>query len=77
MITIWLHLDYFIYKAFCIYVLIELWWIDIAEDCLKEQTISRSKAEQKAFSEYDEFNKKQKIESDFDKEMKIFLIKNK
>ncbi len=32
-------------------------------------TISRSKAEQKAFSEYEEFNKIQKIESDFDKEI--------
>ena len=36
-------------------------------------TISRSQAEQKAFSEYDEFNKIQKIESDFDKEMKKIL----
>jgi hypothetical protein len=33
-------------------------------------TISRSEAEQKAFSEYEEFNKIQKIDSDFDKEMK-------
>ena len=32
-------------------------------------TISRSEAEQKAFSEYEEFNKIQKIESDFDKEI--------
>jgi len=30
-------------------------------------TISRSQAKQKAFSEYEEFNKIQKIESDFDK----------
>lgn len=36
-------------------------------------TISRSQAEQKAFSEYEEFNKIQKIESDFDKEMKKIL----
>ncbi|MGD9553195.1 MAG: virulence RhuM family protein [Arcobacteraceae bacterium] len=35
--------------------------------------ISRNQAEQKAFSEYEEFNKIQKIESDFDKEMKKFL----
>ncbi|WP_320033787.1 virulence RhuM family protein [Halarcobacter sp.] len=36
-------------------------------------SISRSQAEQKAFSEYEEFNKIQKIESDFDKEMKKVL----
>lgn len=35
--------------------------------------ISRTQAEQKAFSEYEEFNKIQKIESDFDKEMKKIL----
>jgi len=35
--------------------------------------ISRTQAEQKAFSEYEEFNKIQKIESDFDKEMKRIL----
>jgi hypothetical protein len=40
-------------------------------------TISRSQAEQKAFCEYDEFNKIQKIESDFDKEMKKILKKKK
>ncbi len=40
-------------------------------------TISRSQAEQKAFSEYEEFNKTQKIESDFDKEMKKILEKSK
>lgn len=33
-------------------------------------SISRTQAEQKAFSEYEEFNKIQKIESDFDKELK-------
>ena len=36
-------------------------------------TISRTQAEQKAFNEYKEFNKIQKIESDFDKEMKKIL----
>jgi len=39
-------------------------------------TISRSEAEQKAFSEYEEFNKIQKIESDFDKEIKKILKGN-
>ncbi len=39
-------------------------------------TISRSQAEKKAFSEYEEFNKIQKIESDFDKEMKKLLGAN-
>jgi len=37
--------------------------------------ISKSKAEQKAFDEYDEFNKIQKIESDFDKKIKNILNK--
>ena len=36
-------------------------------------TISRIQAEQKSFSEYEEFNKIHKIESDFDKEMKKVL----
>lgn len=36
-------------------------------------TISRIQAEQKAFSEYEEFNKTQKIESDFDKTMSQLL----
>ena len=40
-------------------------------------TISRSQAEQKAFNEYEEFNKIQKIESDFDKEMKKILEESK
>ncbi|WP_428737695.1 virulence RhuM family protein [Sulfurimonas sp.] len=40
-------------------------------------SISRTQAEQKAFSEYEEFNKIQKIESDFDKEMKNVLERNK
>lgn len=40
-------------------------------------SISRSQAEQKAFSEYEEFNKIQKIESDFDKQMKKVLEENK
>lgn len=39
--------------------------------------ISRTQAEQKAFSEYEEFNKIQKIESDFDKEMKKILEESK
>ena len=39
-------------------------------------TISRSEAEQKAFSEYEEFNKIQKIELDFDKEMLKALYSN-
>ncbi len=40
-------------------------------------SISRTQAEQKAFSEYDKFNKTQKIESDFDKEIKNILKDNK
>jgi hypothetical protein len=36
-------------------------------------SISRTQAEQKAFNEYEEFNKIQEIESDFDKEMKNIL----
>lgn len=35
--------------------------------------ISHSKAEEKAFAEYDVFNKTQKIESDFDREVKKLL----
>ncbi|MCF8419479.1 MAG: virulence RhuM family protein, partial [Melioribacteraceae bacterium] len=35
--------------------------------------ISHKKAEQKAFTEYDEFNNTQEIESDFDKEVKKML----
>ena len=35
--------------------------------------VSRSQAEQKAFEEYEAFNKIQKIESDFDREMKKIL----
>ncbi len=38
-------------------------------------SISRNQAEQKAFTEYEEFNKTQKIESDFDKEMKKMFSK--
>ncbi len=37
--------------------------------------ISHSQAKQKAFSQYEEFNKIQKIESDFDKEIKKLLNK--
>ena len=33
--------------------------------------ISRKLAEQKAFAEYDKFNKQQRVESDFDREIKI------
>ncbi|RLA07503.1 MAG: cell filamentation protein Fic [Gammaproteobacteria bacterium] len=38
--------------------------------------ISRKMAHEKAFSEYEEFNKRQKIESDFDREVKK-LLQNK
>ena len=38
--------------------------------------ISHKQAEQKAFDEYDEFNKIQKIESDFDRELKRLSTKN-
>ena len=38
--------------------------------------ISRKQAEQKAHAEYEQFNKQQKIESDFDREMKKRLAKN-
>jgi len=37
--------------------------------------VSHEKAEQKAIAEYDEFNKTQKIESDFDEEVKKMLKK--
>ncbi len=37
--------------------------------------ISRLQAEQKAFAEYEKFNKQQHIESDFDREMKKILQK--
>ena len=40
-------------------------------------TISRDQAEKKAFGEYEEFNKIQKIESDFDLEVKNILAKSK
>lgn len=39
--------------------------------------VSKTEAELKAFAEYDEFNKTQKIESDFDREMKRILGNNK
>ncbi|MGL5040914.1 MAG: virulence RhuM family protein [Aeromonas sp.] len=39
-------------------------------------TISRQQAEQKAIAEYEKFNRQQRIESDFDREVKK-LIKNK
>jgi len=38
--------------------------------------VSRQQAEQKAFSEYEKFNKQQRIESDFDREVKK-LLQNK
>ena len=37
--------------------------------------VSRKMAEQKALQQYDQFNKQQKIESDFDREMKKLLQK--
>jgi len=37
--------------------------------------IAHKQAEQKAFNEYDEFNKRQKIESDFDREVKKLTTK--
>jgi hypothetical protein len=40
-------------------------------------SISAKLAEQKAFGEYDKFNKTQKIESDFDKAIKMLEKKNK
>jgi len=39
--------------------------------------VSKENAEQKAIAEYDEFNKTQKIESDFDKMAKTVLLNNK
>lgn len=39
--------------------------------------ISRKQAEQKAFTEYDKFNKTQRIDSDFDKETTAFLKAHK
>lgn len=38
--------------------------------------ISRKQAEQKAITEYEKFNKQQKIESDFDREIKKWLNQN-
>jgi len=38
-------------------------------------SVSRHQAEQKAFAEYDKFNKQQRIESDFDREVKKMLKK--
>jgi hypothetical protein len=39
--------------------------------------VTRKQADQKAFSEYEQFNKRQKIESDFDKQTKALLRKAK
>jgi hypothetical protein len=36
-------------------------------------TVSRKQAEQKAIAEYEKFNKQQRIESDFDREVKKLL----
>ena len=36
-------------------------------------TVSRAQADEKAYSEYDEFNKHQMIESDFDRQIKLLL----
>ena len=36
-------------------------------------TVSRAQADEKAFVEYEEFNRHQKIESDFDRQIKLFL----
>lgn len=38
-------------------------------------TVSRQLAEQKAFAEYEKFNKQPRIESDFDREVKKLLRK--
>ncbi|MBM9519146.1 virulence RhuM family protein [Desulforhopalus vacuolatus] len=40
-------------------------------------SVSRKKAEEKAFAEYDKFNKTQRIESDFDKAVKQIEASNK
>ncbi|PWQ95508.1 RhuM family protein, partial [Leucothrix pacifica] len=37
--------------------------------------VSRAQAKEKAFAEYDKFNKQQKIESDFDREVKALLTR--
>ena len=39
--------------------------------------VSRKVAEQKAYAEYEQFNKQQKIESDFDREVKKLLMEDK
>ena len=38
-------------------------------------TVSRQQAELKAFAEYEKFNKQQRIESDFDREVKKLMLK--
>lgn len=47
-------------------------YYDILND---KGSISRKQADKKAIAEYNEFNKKQIIESDFDKEIKKFSKK--
>jgi len=44
---------------------------------LDKGKISKQKADEKAEAEYEEFNKTQRIVSDFDKEVKNFLVKSK
>ena len=39
-------------------------------------TVSRAQADEKAHLEYDEFNKHQIIESDFDRQIKLLLDAN-
>ena len=49
-------------------------WLSAAIRILPDKgKISRKTAEEKAFAEYDIFNKTQKIESDFDKETEKYL----
>jgi hypothetical protein len=36
-------------------------------------SVSRAKADEKAYTEYDEFNRHQHIESDFDRQIKLLL----
>ena len=36
-------------------------------------SVSRAQADEKAFVEYEEFNRHQKIESDFDRQIKLLL----
>jgi len=50
----------------------------ILEHTTQHSSVSRKKAEEKAFAEYDKFNRTQRIESDFDKAVKKLTVsKNK